>query len=85
MKPLICRLSDEQYEGLRTLAFERKTSIAKLVREAIEKVYGEDMEDIRDAEEEFAKYLADRKSAKDAEELFTQLEEEERRAAEKAD
>ena len=52
-------LPEEIHQGLRKIAFEHKTSIAELIRRAVEAVYGEDIEDIRDGEEELAKYLAD--------------------------
>jgi len=58
MKRTMIYLSDETHQGLRKLAFEANTSIAELVRRAVDIVYGEDIEDIRDAEEELAKYLA---------------------------
>lgn len=59
MKQVVCRLSEGQYEGLKCLALEQKTSVAELIRRAIDKVYGEDLEDIRDMEEELARYQAD--------------------------
>jgi predicted DNA-binding protein len=40
-------LTEEQHEGLRRLAFERKTSMAKLIREALLEVL-EDEEDVRE-------------------------------------
>lgn len=65
MKLVVCRLPDEQHEGLRRLAFEQKTSIAELVRRAVEQVYREDLDDIRDMEEELARYQADRTTGVD--------------------
>ena len=59
MKQVVCRISEEQYEGLRCLALEQKTSIAELIRRAIHRAYGEDLEDVRDMEEELARYQAD--------------------------
>jgi hypothetical protein len=59
MKQIVCRISEKQYEGLRGLALEQETSIAELIRRAIDKVYGEDLEDIRDMEGELARYQAD--------------------------
>ncbi len=38
-KRLLISLDDERYEDLRRLAFEKKTSMADLVRYAIEKVW----------------------------------------------
>ncbi len=40
-------LTEEQHERLRCLAFEQRTSMAKLVREAILEIF-EDEEDIRE-------------------------------------
>jgi hypothetical protein len=40
-------LTEEQHEGLRRLAFEKKTSMAKLIREAVLEIL-EDEEDIRE-------------------------------------
>lgn len=56
-------LPDQTHQGLRKIAFEHKTSIAELIRRAVDRAYGEDIEDIRDGEEELAKYLADPSSA----------------------
>jgi predicted DNA-binding protein len=43
-------LSDEVHLGLKHLAVERRTSLAKLVREAVESTYAEDLEDLRIAQ-----------------------------------
>ena len=59
MKKTMIYLPEETHEGLRRLAFEEKTSIAELIRRAIDIVYGEDIEDIRDMEEELARYRAE--------------------------
>ena len=40
-------LTEEQHEGLRRLAFEKKTSMAKLIREAALEIL-EDEEDVRE-------------------------------------
>jgi predicted DNA-binding protein len=58
MKRTMIYLPDETHQGLRKLAFEGNTSIAGLIRKAVEKVYGEDIEDIRDMEEALAEYEA---------------------------
>jgi predicted DNA-binding protein len=58
MKKTMVYLSEEMHEGLKKLAFENNTSIAELVRKAIEIVYGEDIEDIKDMEVELARYQA---------------------------
>lgn len=63
MKRTMIYLPDDTHQGLRKIAFEHNTSIAELIRRAVDKVYGEDIEDIRDMEEEMAKYLADPSSA----------------------
>ena len=56
-------LPEELHEGLRQIAFEHRTSIADLIRRAVQASYGETIEDIRDAEAELASYLRDRAAA----------------------
>lgn len=63
MKRTMIYLPDQTHQGLRKLAFETNTSIAELIRRAVDKAYGEDIEDIRDMEEEMAKYRANPDSA----------------------
>jgi predicted DNA-binding protein len=63
MKRTMIYLPDETHQGLRKLAFEANTSIADLIRKAVQAVYGEDIEDIRDMEEELAYYKAHPESA----------------------
>ncbi len=65
MKKTMIYLPEETHEGLKRLAFEARTSIAELIRRAIDQAYQEDLEDIRDMEEELAKYRADPGSAID--------------------
>jgi predicted DNA-binding protein len=72
MKKTMIYLPEETHEGLRQLAFEHKVSIAELIRRAIDAVYGEDIEDIRDMEEELARYHADPGSAVEFEEYLRQ-------------
>ncbi|MGB2853988.1 MAG: ribbon-helix-helix protein, CopG family [Dehalococcoidia bacterium] len=72
MKKTMIYLPEETHEGLKELAFEARTSIAELVRRAIDIVYGEDIEDIRDMENELAKYRADPGSAVELEEYLRQ-------------
>jgi len=72
MKKMMIYLPDEIHEGLKCLAFETRTSIAELIRRAIDIVYGEDIEDMRDMEEELAKYRADPGSAITLEEYLKQ-------------
>ena len=62
-------LPDETHQGLRKLAFEANTSIAQLIRKAVDAVYGEDIEDIRVMEEEIAYYKAHPESAISLDEL----------------
>ena len=64
-------LTEEQHERLRRLAFEQRTSMAKLVREAILEIF-EDEEDIREG----------LKVLEDGDEGSVTLEELERRRAE---
>lgn len=63
MKRTMIYLPDDIHQGLRKLAFEGNTSIAELIRKAVETVYGEDIEDIRDMEAEIDNYRAHPESA----------------------
>jgi len=72
MKKTMIYLSEETHEGLRELAFENRTSLAELIRQAVDIVYGEDIEDIRDMKEELARYQAESSSAIDLEEYLRQ-------------
>jgi predicted DNA-binding protein len=63
MKKTMIYLPEETHEGLRRLAFEEKTSIAELIRRAVEQAYSEDLEDIRDMEEALAHYRAHSETA----------------------
>ena len=74
MKKTMIYLHEATHEGLRKLAFDRRVSIAELVRQAIDTVYGEDMEDIRDMEEEIRAYEADPSSAVDLDTFLKQRE-----------
>ncbi len=67
MKRTMIYLPEQTHQGLRKLAFEANTSIAELIRQAIDKVYGEDLTDIHDMEEELAEYRANPESAVDLE------------------
>ncbi len=69
MKRTMIYLPDDTHQGLRKIAFEHNTSIAELIRRAVDRAYGEDIEDIRDMEEEMEKYLADPSSATSWDEL----------------
>ena len=68
-------LPDETHQGLRKLAFEANTSIADLIRKAIEAVYGEDIEDARIMEEELAYYKDHPESAIDLTEYLRRKKE----------
>ena len=72
MKKTMIYLPEETHEGLRELAFENKTSLAELIRQAVDIVYGEDIEDIRDMKEELARYQADPSLAIPLEEYLRQ-------------
>ena len=72
MKRTMIYLSEQTHQGLRKLAFEANTSVAELIRQAIAKVYGEDIEDIQDMEEELVKYQARPESAIELEEYLRQ-------------
>ncbi|HUV55650.1 MAG TPA: hypothetical protein VMV84_00300 [Dehalococcoidales bacterium] len=72
MKRTMIYLSEQTHQGLRKLAFEANTSVAELIRQAITKVYGEDIEDIQVMEEELVKYQAHPESAIELEEYLRQ-------------
>jgi len=74
MKKTMIYLPEEIHEGLRRMAFESKTSIAELIRQAVDKAYREDLEDIRDMEEALAEYKAHPESAIEFEEYVRQRE-----------
>jgi predicted DNA-binding protein len=63
MKRTMIYLPDETHQGLRKLAFEANTSVANLIRKAVEAVYGEDIEDIQVMEGEIAHFKAHPESA----------------------
>ncbi len=69
MKRTMIYLPEQTHQGLRKLAFEANTSIAELVRKAVDAVYGEDIEDGRVMEEEIAYYKAHPESAISLDEL----------------
>ena len=51
-------LPDELHRALKHLAVERRTSFAKLVQEALEVLYREDIKDLRIGRERLKGYLA---------------------------
>jgi hypothetical protein len=69
MKRTMIYLPDEVHQGLRKLAFDGNSSIAELIRKAVEKVYGEDIEDIRDMELQLADYKTNPETAVSLDEL----------------
>ncbi len=71
MKKTMIYLPEEVHEGLRKLAFEENTSIAELIRRAIEQAYRGDLEDIQDMEHELALYASDRTSAIELDEYLS--------------
>ena len=72
MKRTMIYLPEPTHQWLRKLAFEANTSVAELIRQAIDIVYGEDIADIQDMEEELAKYRAHPESAVDLERYLRQ-------------
>ena len=56
-------LPEPVHQGLRKLAVEPNISVAELIRRAVDILYGEDIGDIQDMEEELAKFRADPESA----------------------
>jgi cell division protein ZapA (FtsZ GTPase activity inhibitor) len=72
MKKTMVYLPEETHEGLRRLAFEANVSMAELIRRAVQIVYGENIEDIRDMEEELARYRAQPGSVVELEEYLRQ-------------
>lgn len=71
MKKTMVYVNEETHRGLKRLAFDRDTSIAELIRKAIDIVYGEDIEDIKDMEEELARYQSQPNSAIELEEYLS--------------
>ena len=51
-------LPEVLHRGLKHLAIERKTSLAKLVQEAVEVLYQEDLEDLEIGKKRLREYLA---------------------------
>ena len=72
MKKMMVYLPDEVHEGLRQLAFDHRTSIAELIRRAVDTAYGEILEDIRDMETEIASYRQDPSSSVSLDEFIAQ-------------
>ena len=72
MKRLLVSLDEERYEDLRRLAFEKKASMADLVRYAIEKVF-EDQLDAVAAQRGMERYLKDPSDYASIEDLMEQM------------
>ena len=72
MKKTMVYLPEDIHEGLRQLAFEHRTSMAELIRRAVEAAYGETIEDIRDMEAELAGYLKDPSTSISLDEFLAQ-------------
>ena len=72
MKRTMIYLPDGVHKGLKELALEANTSVAELIRKAVNAVYGEDIEDMQVMEEELAKYRADPDSAIDLDSYLSQ-------------
>lgn len=51
-------LPDELHRGLKHMAIERRTSLAKLVQEAVAMLYQEDLEDLEIGRKRLHDYLA---------------------------
>jgi hypothetical protein len=47
VKTFVLKLSEAEHEALRRLAYERRVSLAKLVREAVDEAYGTEHSEIR--------------------------------------
>lgn len=63
MKRTMVYLPEPLHRGLKHLAIERHTSLTSLVREGVEALYQEDLEDIRIGENRLKKLLSGRETA----------------------
>jgi len=68
MKKTLIYLPEELHEGLRHISFQTRKSISRLVREAIEQVYTDELDAI-DMERELEEYALDPSSAMSWEEF----------------
>ncbi len=71
MKKTMIYIGEETHKGLKRLAFEQDTSVAELIRRAVDIVYGEDIEDLEDMEHELARYRSQPGSAVELEEYLS--------------
>ena len=58
MKRLLVTMSDETHEGLRELAFRRKTTMSRLVVAAVEEIYEDELDAI-EAQKGLDDFLSD--------------------------
>lgn len=68
MKKTLIYIPEELHEGLRHIAFQSRRSISRLVREALEQVYADELDAI-DMERELEEYARDPSSAMSWEEF----------------
>ena len=71
-KRLLVSMDEERYEDLRRLAYEKKASMADLVRYAIEKVFEDDL-DAMAGQRGLEEYLRDPSQAVSIEELMKEF------------
>ncbi|MDP6647435.1 MAG: hypothetical protein QGG15_03740 [Dehalococcoidales bacterium] len=69
MKRTMIYLPEQTHQGLRKMAFEANTSMADLIRKAVDVVYGDDIGDIQIMGEEIANYQIHPESAITLDEL----------------
>ena len=72
MKKLLIYLDEERHEDLKRLALHHKTSMAELVRYAIEETF-EDQLDVMAGERGMEEYLRDPSSARSLDEVMKEL------------
>ena len=72
MKKTLIYLPPELHEGLRQIAFRRRTTISELIRSAVEKAYVDELDAI-DMERELEEYARDPSSIMSWEEFKASL------------
>ena len=72
MKKALVYLPPELHEGLRQIAFRRRSTISELVRKALEKVYVDELDAV-EMEKELEEYARDPSSAMSWEEFKASL------------
>ena len=70
MKRTTIFLPDDVHKGLKYLALDHSVSMAELLREAVESVYKEDLDDIRLARQARSEHRKNPKHAIEAQEYF---------------